>query len=165
MIEEIYDAFVTSNGRKHMSKKKYSREYLESLVSIPEGELTSAEKSALTRSQTQGTSFYGRIPQSFPVHYNRFMKMHDHYMEGVTGRKARDITISSAFNRTADGLINFILESGPIPSNMKHPTLTRNYPRKGFIRGNLSWKSSTAVPTQSGSRKRVDTRSRNTVAA
>lgn len=156
-IYEVYDT-VTLNRRKKMSRRKYSRENLETLVSIPEGEMTATEKAALTRSQTQGTSFYGRLPQAFPVHYKRFTKMHDHFVEGATGRMTRDISISSAFDRDAEGLITFILETGPIPSNMKHPTLTRTYPRKGFIRGNLTWKSASTVPTQGGSRKRIDTR-------
>lgn len=156
-LYEVYGS-VTTNRRSRMSRKKYSREYLEGLVSLSESEMTATEKAALTRSQTQGTSYYGRLPQVFPVHYKRFTKMHDHFVECATGRKARDIMISSAFERDANGLINFILETGPIPSNMKHPTLTRTYPRKGFIRGNLTWKSASTVPTQSGSRRRIDTR-------
>lgn len=158
-LSEIYGcSIVTSNRRKKMSRRKYSRDNLEMMVSIPEGEMTATEKGALTRSQTQGISFYGRLPHTFPVHYKRFTKMHDHFIEGVTGRMARDISISSAFDRNAKGLITFILEAGPIPSNMKYPTLTRTYPRKGFIRGNLTWKSASIVATQGGDRKRIDTR-------
>lgn len=151
--------------KKTMTKKKYSREYLENLVIITEEQMTASEKSSFSRSKSRGTAFYGRLPRIFPIHYRSFRKMHDHFIESAAGRTARDIKISSAFKRTANGLINFILETGPVPSNMKYPTLIRKYISRGFVRGNLMWKSASAVPSQTGDRKRIDTRQRTITVA
>jgi hypothetical protein len=110
--------------------KKYSKEYLQKLVEA----ITPAQYSARTRSKVYGTGFYGQIPSSFPIHYRSFRKMHDHELE-------RGDRVSLNFGQSAQGLISFILDLGPIPSGMKNPVLVRIYPRKGFIRGNLRWEN------------------------
>ena len=122
--------------------KKYSEANLTKLantVTIPQ------QQSAITRSTTYGTGYYGQLTEEFPTHYRSFKKMHDHKTE-------RNERVSSAFNLTTKGLINFILEVGPIPSSMKDPVLTRKHTRKGFVRGNLAWMNGTKWRTLNANR-------------
>jgi hypothetical protein len=122
--------------------KKYSKENLLRLantVTLPQ------HKSARTRSATQGTAYYGLLTEEFPTHYRSFKKMHDHELE-------RSERVSSAFDLTTEGLINFILETGPIPSGMKDPVLTRKHTRKGFIRNNLVWMNGNKFRTLNANR-------------
>lgn len=122
--------------------KKYSKENLLRLantMTIPQ------HQSARTRSSIHGTGYYGLLTEEFPTHYRSFKKMHDHEND-------RNERVSGAFNLTTEGLINFILDVGPIPSGMKNPILIRRHPRKGFIRNNLTWMNGSKFRTLNAKR-------------
>ena len=109
--------------------KKYS---FENLTKLANDTSTPQRKSAMTRSVLYDTAYYGLLTEEFPTHYRSFKKMQDHQLE-------RGERVSGKFAYTTEGLINFIMDVGPIPSNLQDPTLMRVHPRKGFVRGNLTW--------------------------
>lgn len=109
--------------------RKYS---VENLTRLANDVSTPQRKSAQTRAAIYDTAYYGRLTEEFPTHYRSFKKMKDHELE-------RGERVSGKFDYTTEGFINFIMDVGPIPSAMKNPTLMRVHPRKGFIRGNLTW--------------------------
>ena len=129
VIPRILTKLFIYGERVRKMAKKYS---VENLTRLANTLRTPQHKSAATRAVTRGTGSYGRLTEEFPTHYRSFKKMHDHQLE-------RGEKVSSAFSTTQEGLINFILEVGPIPSGMKEPVLTRTHTRKGFVRGNLGW--------------------------
>jgi hypothetical protein len=115
-----------------MSRKRYSEEYLRTLANVPVNEMDQRVYTTYRTTQAQGTNFYGLIPEEFPVHYRKFQILHDN-------AKQRGTRLSNALSRTVDGLINFILTTGPVNSQIVEPTMARQYPRKGIVRGNLRW--------------------------
>lgn len=110
-----------------------SKYTIEALTRMSETATTPAQRGKRTAARTQGTSFYGTLPTNFPTHYAAFMKMHDHALE-------RDYFVSSAFARTATGLINFIMNVGPLPRGHQGTIhLLRKHVNRGFVRNNLEW--------------------------
>jgi hypothetical protein len=127
-----------------MSQRKYSEGHLTRLLGVDESVLTPSQKATLTRSRTLGTSFYGLLPQVFPVHYKAFQNMHDNAIR-------RNNHVSSAFSRTGRGFMNFIMSIGSHLTK-KNPILVRKSHRRGFVRGNIEWISETHARAVIGER-------------
>ena len=121
--------------RPRNKKKIYSVENLRRYTDLDEALLTPALRGSRTRQQQGVSGYYGYLPTVFPLHYRAFRNMHDvELSEGYL--------VSVDFEMTTDGLINFILAVGPVPSNLKNPLLARLDPEDGFFAENLKWENS-----------------------
>lgn len=113
-------------------KAIYTYENLSRYVNLDESLMNPAMKAARTRYQNGDSGYYGYLPQQFPLHYRAFRNMHDKEL-------SVDMEVSLTFDMTPLGLMNFIIELGPIPSNLHHPIVARINPDLGFVAGNIRW--------------------------
>ena len=117
---------------KHQHTRKYGPVNLRRFVECDTELLTPALKGARTKSERGQCAFYGYLPAEFPRHYTAFRNMLD---AELTTNHDVDFTMD------AEGLIDFIVNVGPIPSNLQNPILARVNPDLGFIAGNLKWEN------------------------
>ncbi len=115
-------------------KKKYCFENLIRFVECDETLLTPALKGTRTKAEKELCGFYGYLPVEFPLHYKAFRNVHD-------AELSANHHVSPRFNMNGTGFINFIIEVGPVPSNLQNPILVRSNPDLGFIPGNLKWEN------------------------
>lgn len=135
---------TTINPINHQ-KKKYTETNLRRFVECDTTYLSPGMKAARTRARRGLCEFYGFLPQEFPLHYKAFRNMHD-------AELSRGQHVDQDFSMTPDGLIEFILSVGSVPSNLHNPLLVRVDPEDGFFRGNLKWENAKRFRPESARR-------------
>lgn len=119
-------------------RKIFCTENLRRYTDLDEALMTPALKGSRTR-QSQGTSgYYGYLPVVFPRHYTAFRNLHD-------AELSEGHSVSDDFEMTTDGLMNFIIAVGPIPSNLQNPILVRRDQTRGFYTDNLKWENEVRI--------------------
>lgn len=74
---------------------------------------------------------FGEIGYSYPKEKFTFRAMHDRVRRG----KVQSIE----WPRTIDGFCSFLAEVGPIPKNLKRPSIGRKRHSLGYCAGNIRW--------------------------
>lgn len=85
-------------------------------------------KSALSR----GLPFYGLLRREYPRHFAAFSSLHKRV---ELGRSTTDLP------RNSEGFIQFLLEIGDLPVDMRKPSVGRKDHDLGYVRGNYEWQS------------------------
>lgn len=120
---------------KHGNKrKKFCYENLIRFVIVEDSLLSPALKAVRTRAHRGYCGYYGYLPTEFPLHYTAFRNLHD-----VELSEGQDVDLN--FGMNAEGLINFIVAVGPVPSNLQNPILVRVNPERGYYADNMKWEN------------------------
>lgn len=117
--------------------------YVRNIVYPPDE--TPTEKGHRKRLAKMGYPCYGRARHSLPLQHSRFLSMHNRHRQY---RRYQSVEISSLYKRTSEGFINFCLEIGDVPEELRHIDERLHIGRinhyKGYIPGNLKWESITS---------------------
>jgi hypothetical protein len=109
---------------------KYDTEYLIKIAFHNFDLWSHHEQMAVKSMEARGIPCYGLLPKMFPIHRNRFRNMHNRIDEQC---------LETSFKRDLEGFAKFVEYLGPVPTEMKVPSLGRIDHSKGYVIGNFTW--------------------------
>lgn len=120
-----------------------SRSYLLSLGNVSEKRLSAIELGGKHSVENRGAVYFGRLTHSYPIHTSSFKKLHG---------RSRASGLEVDFPYSMEGLVDFILYIGPVPTGMVRPTVGRRDHDRGYVRGNFRWQEHSENSSESGKR-------------
>lgn len=121
----------------------YTRNNLLEIFEKGEQNLTKLQKMGKNSCFSRNLPYYGELARKFSYHLVRFKGLHN---------RLRSSKLLTDFPRTLDGFIDFICYMGPVPLNMKKPTVGRKNHNIGYVKDNFEWQESLDNSTEIGKR-------------
>jgi hypothetical protein len=84
------------------------------------------------KSLPYGQAKYGSLKRDYPQHFSSFWNMH-------TRSRRKGLEVAYDFRRNFQGLANLVECVGPVPSEMKSPTVGRRDHGRGYVPDNIAW--------------------------